>query len=289
MTYIAGTYALARGIEARYKFDPMQRLCLVISLLCVFVVSCQSGGGTNVTGSTADSSSRLLCDDSGVVTITTSDGIELAADYQAPAASDLGGVVLLHMIPPNFDRSSYPQRVRDALHQKGVAVLNIDRRGAGGSGGVAADAYRGPLGKLDVEAAVTFLTSADRQCPTLAGDILLVGASNGTTSVMDYTVDAQTSALPLPKAIAWLSPGTYTESQNSISANQQLLQTLPNLIVHPDNEPWAQQYSSFSSNWKIVRIDNGQHGTQNFDNGGLEQIQLGELTQWIDQHVTTAP
>ena len=65
-----------------------------------------------------------------------------------------------------------------------------------------------------------------------ASAIALVGASNGTTSVLDYTV-GHDPALPAPEALVWMSPGGYTENQNRISQNLDVLSTLPLLWLFP--------------------------------------------------------
>ena len=213
------------------------------------------------------------------VSFETTDGVTLVADYLPGEVEGGPAIVLFHMIPPAWDRASYPARVRAALAESGAAVLNVDRRGAGGSGGVAVEAYEGDGGRLDVEAAVRFL-SADQACPVDASRIGLVGASNGTTAVMDYTV-GHDSTLPGVARIAWLSPGAYTENQNSVSDNRALLEELPLLIVYPDSEPWSDQFADDTPGaWTLLRIEGGDHGTLNFDDGANEAQQLPALVDW---------
>ena len=228
---------------------------LVIPFSFFTVAACQSGNSAAPQDATMEGDS---CGTAAAVDLETFDGITLKADYTPPSTEGKGAIVLLHMIPPNFDRTSYPARIRTALADSGHAVLNIDRRGAGESEGNAQDAYQGSLGRLDVEAGVSFLIDSKRACATAPDKILLVGASNGTTSVMDYTTNRSNTELPTPAAIAWLSPGGYTESQNTIQSHQQTLAAIPVLIVHPDNEPWAVQHENFSTNWEIVSLENGK-------------------------------
>lgn len=225
------------------------------------------------------------CGDEQVVRFKTSDDVELVADYHPPQNAGKGAVILFHMIPPNFNRTSYPSRVRNAFSKEGYTVLNVDRRGAGQSGGVAKDAYAGPKGRLDVEAAVEYLLSDERKCGIDRDKLMLVGASNGTTSVMDYTTGRSNMTLPDPKAIAWLSPGGYTESQNKIEENKALLEALPVLIIHPKSEPWAVTYESFSEKWTVLTLENGLHGTGNFDDGALEALQLPALIKWAQSNI----
>ncbi len=225
------------------------------------------------------------CGDAEVVKFKTSDNVELVADYHPPKEEGKGAVVLVHMIPPSNDRSTYPPRVRNAFSNQGLAVLNLDRRGAGDSSGIAKDAYQGPKGVLDVEAAVEFLLSKDRKCRIDANKLMLVGASNGTTSIMDYSVGRSTETLPLPKTLVWLSPGTYTETQHKIEEHKTLLSQMPLLIIHPENETWIEPYIDFSEHWRILKLQDGKHGTQNFDDGALEAQQLPALADWANTHL----
>ena len=248
----------------------------------------------SMTDGGADVSSDVMEDDDAgagcdgtqsVVQFDTSDGVTLEADYIRPSKTSAGAAALFHMIPPNHDRTNYPQRALDKLAEKGIAVLNVDRRGAGGSEGNPREAYQGPNGKLDVEAAVRFLTSGDRECPSDSAKIVLVGASNGTTSVLDYTVARQDTQLPDPSAIIWMSPGRYTIAQNRISNNRNTLDTIPIFWIHPDNEPWSNQFKNNApSGWKFKEIQNGRHGTLNFDNGTLEQEVLPPFVDWVAKY-----
>jgi len=243
----------------------------------------------DTTQSDATSSSpddATACDTSEkVVHFTTSDGVRLAADYRAAEAAGRPAVVLLHMIPPSNDRSGYPARIREAIHDLGVNVLNVDRRGAGDSEGEPKNAYEGATARLDVEAAAAFLIDDERDCPAARDEIVLVGASNGTTSVLDYTVARSDSSLPDPAALIWLSPGSYTENQNVLDQHTETLNSLFILFVYPDSEPWSEDQRG-PETWKFVEIGGGSHGTRNFDGGELESEALPEITQWITDHTS---
>ncbi len=254
----------------------------------VFVLSCSSKQESvtpPMDSKEPGDAAAVSCGSYERVSLETSDGVELVADYHPPSKPGMGAVVLVHMIPPNFDRSSYPERVRLALIESGIALINLDRRGAGESSGVAQEAYQGPNGQLDVQAAVQFITSSDRACKSLDSNIMLVGASNGTTSVFDFVVARASSNLPSIKSVVWLSPGTYTENQNTVASNETLLKATPTLVIHPDSEPWATQYATFSPNWKIVELVDGKHGTNNFDQGAHETKQVNEIKSWISQYL----
>jgi pimeloyl-ACP methyl ester carboxylesterase len=211
-----------------------------------------------------------------VVTFETEDGVMLTADLQL-GDDARGAVVLAHMIPPSWDRTSYPQGIRDHIADLGYVVLNIDRRGAGDSSGAAVDAYEGPGGRLDIEAAVRFLSDLPTSCGADMNRLALVGASNGTTSTMDYAV-GHADDLPDVSRIIWLSPGAYTENQNSVDDNLDTLSTIPLLFVHPDSEPWSTGFAENTPEaWAIVELANGQHGTRNFESPDLEAQTLSAM------------
>lgn len=235
----------------------------------------------DTTGSNDTGDGTTCKTDWSVVSFKTSDGVMLEADYRPATKSGRGAVVLLHMIPPSWNRKSWPLRVRDLLAAGDVAVLSIDRRGAGKSQGVAKDAYIGPGGAKDVAAAIAFLTDPKRPCAASPKHIALVGASNGTTSVLDYTLSHATDA-PHPSAMVWLSPGTYTEAQHKISVNRTVLDKLPLLFVHPSSEPWSETWmNGAAATWSFLQIKPGQHGTKLFDDGAMEAKTLKLLLPHI--------
>ena len=65
------------------------------------------------------------------------------------------GLVLVHMDPTSgAHRGNWPGEFLQLLVDSDWNVLVLDRRGAGGSGGVAADAFQTTKGAFDIEAAV---------------------------------------------------------------------------------------------------------------------------------------
>ena len=200
-----------------------------------------------------------------VVPLTTSDGVALEADLYTNGEEEGPGVVLLHMIPPSNDRSNYPQSFIDALVARGITVLNVDRRGAGASKGDPKEAYEGPKGKLDVEAAITFLSKGP--CRVDASRIALVGASNGTTSAVDYAVTAHVDPnWPRPAGIVMLTGGPYTENQHSIAGHAAAL-SMPLLFVYSVEErEWSEAQKEFAgASWSFSIYKDGAHGTKMFE------------------------
>lgn len=234
----------------------------------------QAGGGLEDAGGAACEAGQRT------VTLQTSDGVALEADLLLPD-DPRGAAVLVHMIPPAWDRSSWPPRVREALADLGYAVLALDRRGAGQSAGEAEDAYVGEGGRLDVEAAVRYLQTLPEDCGALTEQLALIGASNGTTSVLDYVV-ARDEALPAPTAVVWLSPGEYTGNQHAVDEVRDVLDPLRLMVAYPTSEPWSEQFTTETpAGWELIELTDGLHGTRNFDDGALEAQLLAAMTAFL--------
>ena len=200
-----------------------------------------------------------------VVELMTQDGVTLSADFHSSGVAGGPAVALFHMVPPANTRTNYPPAFIELLTQRGFHVLNVDRRGAGTSGGVAQEAYFGPNGKWDVLAAYRFLV--DHACAIDPTAIGLVGASNGTTSVLDFTVWSATQAdIASPAALVWLTPDRYTEAQNAVAANRPVLDTLPILFVFSSAEgAWSTALvAGEGDRWMFHEYVDGAHGTLMF-------------------------
>ena len=199
-----------------------------------------------------------------VVTLKTSDGLNLAADHCNSGKPGSPAVVLLHMIPPHHDRTNYPEPFRRKLADKGLEVLSIDRRGAGDSQGVAKEAYTGPNGVLDVQAALTWLaanTDADLSSWGCVGEI------NGTTSCLYYTVYAgKDEAITGPSALVFMTGGKYTETQNALAGSA--ASSIPVLFTFNAKEAeWslAQKTVERTGDWRFEAYEPGGHGTRVFE------------------------
>lgn len=194
--------------------------------------------------------------------MTTDDGLTLEADIHV-ARKEGPAVALFHMIPPSNDRSNYPPEFIEALTAEGFNVLNVDRRGAGRSEGVAREAYRGPKGALDVAAAVDFLRR--HACRFDLTRLTLVGASNGTTSILDYA--AAPGERPKPTALVFLTGGRYTEAQHKLQKTRDLLPRT--LFVWGRGEgparTWAEGHRAGApAHWSFQEYPSGAHGTRLF-------------------------
>jgi len=218
-----------------------------------------AGGGGN-TGS-------CMAGGPEVVTFQTDDGLTLEADFYA--AGDVGGpaAVLLHMTPAgNHDRDNYPPAFITELTARGLTVLNVDRRGAGASEGDGTDAFTGPLGALDAKGAYAFLTS--HACAIDATSVVFIGASNGTTTALDFAVLSESEAgIERPAGLVFLTGGTYTENQANVDDNRPLLDALPIQFVYSTAESaWSSQFEAAApTTWAFAEYANGDHGTFMFD------------------------
>ncbi len=197
------------------------------------------------------------------VTLTTEDGLVLEADLHATGEPGGPAVVLLHMIPPSNDKSNYPLDFIQALHGAGFTVLNVNRRGAGRSEGEPGDAYQGPLGQLDAAAAHRFVT--ETACEAAANDVAFIGASNGTTTALDFAIQSPEGSRPA--ALAFLSPGGYTENQHTVADEIERLADVPLFVGYPDSEAaWPGGIAPLDTgNWEFREYPGGRHGAGLFD------------------------
>lgn len=188
-------------------------------------------------------------------TLTTRDGVDLVGDLY-PGGDGEPGIVLLHMTPAGpWTRQDWPQSFIGKLRAHGWWVIAIDRRGAGESGGVAQDAFDGPAGKFDVEVAVTALAQRG------AGNVALIGASNGTTSALDYALWAGSEGLQEPVALGFMTGGAYTENQNDLTGL-----TIPAVFTYSTAEAaWSvEQQAGAPASWSFLEYPSGDHGTHMF-------------------------
>ena len=194
----------------------------------------------------------------------TQDGVALEADLYSNGEVEGPGVVLLHMIPPSNDRTNYPADFIDDLVAKGITVLNVDRRGAGASKGDPKEAYEGAKGKLDVEAAITFLSKGP--CRVDASRIALVGASNGTTSAVDYAVMAHIDPnWPRPASLVLLTGGPYTENQHGLAGHSAALSMPVHFVYSVEEREWSEaQKEHAQPSWLFSIYKDGAHGTKMF-------------------------
>jgi pimeloyl-ACP methyl ester carboxylesterase len=242
--------------------------------LALLLAACSSAPSP---GTTAGDPPAVSCDaaPASVVTFETDDGLTLSADFH-PHGPRSPVAALFHMIPPSNDRSNYPEAFRQGLVDAGFTVLNVDRRGAGDSEGEPRDAYEGPDGQRDVAAARAFLEASGCAVDRL----ILVGASNGTTSLLDYTA----SDAPDPAALVFLSGGPYTENQTDLEGTA--VPRLPAFFGWGEADgsaaTWGEGHrADAGARWTFEIRQGGAHGTQLFELEGY----AATLTAWMAAQV----
>jgi len=192
------------------------------------------------------------------VQLTTRDGVSLVADLYPASAAGRPGVVLLHMTPRGpWNRKDWPVSFIEKLHAHDWAVIAVDRRGAGDSGGEATDAFEGDNGRYDVEACVAKLNE------NTLGALVVIGASNGTTSMIDYAVWAGGEGLPEVAAMGFMTGGTYTEHQTAMAD----VPKVPAIFTYSTEErDWSvAQQPLDPGTWSFREYPDGAHGTKMFE------------------------
>lgn len=195
--------------------------------------------------------------DGGEVHLETSDGLTLAADYHPNPTCGAPSVLLLHMIPPANDRTNWPSEFVQQVVDAGFTVLNLDRRGAGDSEGDPVDAYEGPDGWRDAAAAAALLRDDGW------GDLSVLGASNGTTTLLDYAVQGPGEGLPPVTRAGFLTGGTYTEEQHAMAE----LPAMPAIFTFSTEErAWSVAQEPLDpGSWDFREYPDGAHGTDLFE------------------------
>ncbi len=220
-----------------------------------FLVAC-SGSGEIPAPTTVTQVDCSEVAPAGVVSFEAPDGITLVADWY-PADCGAPALTLLHMIPPYNTRADWPVEFMEALNAEGWSVLVPDRRGAGDSEGDPEDAYTGDTAAYDMQGAALWLVEQH------AGPLGIVGASNGTTTELDYTVLAEDLGYPVPELLVMLSGGDYTENQHPI--DDLVPMDLPVHFAYPETEAeWNEAAAAKDPDWTSRQYDGSSHGTNLF-------------------------
>lgn len=172
-----------------------------------------------------------------MVRLQTADEVTIVGSYYQPPAPKAPGVILLHMVARS--RQDWDPLARK-LQGAGYAVLAIDLRGHGESGGTQA------WGRMpqDVVAAQVFLS---RQPEVDGGRIGIVGASIGANLGLDYA-----ASHGVVRSLVLLSPGLDYRGIKTERPMQEY--DRPVLIVASEED----QYSVESSR-KLDSLAKGKH------------------------------
>lgn len=201
----------------------------------------------------------------GPILLEARDGVTLAADWYPHPEQSAPAVVLVHMHPPGgWDRQSWPSGLIEGLGEAGWSVMVIDRRGAGESEGDPDEAWLGEWGRYDVEAAALRITGDGYE------RVAVLGASNGTTSMIDYAAWASGEGLPAPIALAYLSGGAYTETNTDLSD----VPVVPSAFVYDTAEAeWPEQWTAAHPEWSHHPIPRAGHGTHMLTGRAAEEAE----------------
>lgn len=215
----------------------------------------------------ADTNIAARCVSGKARAITTADGVRLVYDIHF-ADGERGPVaILFHMVPP-FSRTDWPVAFIDALRARGINVLNIDRRGAGESGGDPIDGHFGEGGLFDARAAYDAIR--DEPCVD-ASRFVMIGASAGTTTALGYAVDAsKNDRYPRPDGLIFLTAGAYTEARVRVEDYRAVLNQIPTTFVYTRFEFDAQRWLEPlrvdpPERWSFLDFTPGGHGTVVFE------------------------
>lgn len=189
------------------------------------------------------------------VTLTTIDGVPIAADI-ATAAADRpirGGVVLAHPHPLYGGDRFNPviDALFRALPEHGFHAVRFDFRGAGDSGG---DHDDGDSERLDVAAAVDFLAP-------FSDDIWSIGYSFGSIVAMNVVE---------PRVSGWIAVAPPLADGSPVLAGRD---PRPKLLLVPEHDQFCPTSSARerSREWPNTTIDEVA-GTDHFLQGRLSSV-----------------
>lgn len=210
------------------------------------------------------------------ITLATTDGIRLAADWYA-VPQPRGWALLLHMMPATKD--SYAG-LAGALAERGIASLAFDQRGHGGSDG-------GPKGyeaftdaqqqakRLDVDAGIAYLGGQGM----VPERLVVVGASIGANLALQYLAEH-----PDVPAAVLLSPGMdyrgvfLAPLAAHIAPHQRVLLAAGGSDDAYSTETVAELAEMFDDRVTLRTFTRAGHGTTMLER---EPEFLREIVQWI--------
>lgn len=208
------------------------------------------------------------------VTIAAADGLTIHAAYATPAgAGPFPGVMLLHML--GSSRQAWADAgLLDALLQNGVAVLAVDMRGHGDTGG----SQNWTLAADDLQRAWTFLSE---QPQVDAGRTAVIGASIGANMALITGAEQ-----PAVRTVVLLSPGLDyrgVTTEDALAAYGQR----PLLIVASGEDGYAadssQTLAEAAGETAVLRLfDGAGHGTAMFNR---EPALTPLILDWLNQHL----
>jgi dienelactone hydrolase len=220
------------------------------------------------------------------VTFKSTDGTDIAALYYPPARTPAPGVVLMHMMGGSkADWAQFATLLQGAaIAQAGqglqaaqsYAVLAIDFRGHGDSGGSSSD-QPGKLG--DAKAALEFIKAQPEVDKTR---IVMIGASIGADAAVDQCGEGCIGAVSL-------SPGgflgvPYNDALKALGAKPVLCVASAGDTTSADT--CTQGESAGLSDFQVQIYQGPAHGTAMFRISDQKPLLTDLLFAWLRGHVT---
>ncbi len=206
------------------------------------------------------------------VEATAGDGLTLVADYYAPAGDEsVSAIILFHML--SSERSAWEPLLPILVNDYGFAVLNVDMRGHGETGGERDWAHA----ETDVQVWIDWL----RQQESIAS-VSLVGASIGSNlAIRGWANDPD-----IATAVA-LSPGLDYRGVTTADAVEAAADRPIMLVAARDDVPSAQavnQLYDLTTGYATVRMYEGSlHGTRMFSAENHEFL-LYAIAAWVAEN-----
>lgn len=208
------------------------------------------------------------------IEVEAPDGLILQADLYLPEEIDTNVPILVTIHMLRGDRSQY-LRVMPELINEGYAVLNIDMRGHGGTGGD----MNWELARTDMS---VWLDWIETQNNIDASRIAFIGGSIGANTALVACGDDVRCA-----TVIALSPGVDYQGVQPVSAmGEPLAERSVLLVAVHDDVPAAdgvrELFLNATGDVGVHIYTGGEHGTRMFTNAILKDRLLGTIFAWLD-------
>jgi pimeloyl-ACP methyl ester carboxylesterase len=211
------------------------------------------------------------------VEIEASDGLMLVGDFYAASTEDdepVPAILLLHMLSSN--RTAWEPVLPVLVAEYQFAVLNIDMRGHGETGG----SQEWTLAEADVQTLIDWLREQDGIDPDA---VSIVGASIGSNlAIRGWSNDENVAT-----AVA-LSPGLDYRGVTTANAVE-IQPNRPIMLVASRNDfPSATAINDLydlTSGYAAVRMYDGNlHGTNLFRDEAITNYLAYAIAEWVDEN-----
>lgn len=211
------------------------------------------------------------------VEIEASDGLMLIGDYYTGSSEDdepIPAILLLHMLGSN--RTAWQPLLPVLVGEYHFAVLNIDMRGHGETGG----SQDWTLAEADVQTLIDWLREQEGIDPDA---VSIVGASIGSNLAIRGWANDENIAT----AVA-LSPGLDYRGVTTVDAVEAQPDRPIMLVASRNDAPSAiaiNDLYDLTSGYATVRMYDGRlHGTNLFGDEDIAQYLTYAIAEWVDEN-----